>query len=137
VSLPINIKWSEAATATRRQPAAWVQTLNAQQQNMTHTALSAGSTDGSGWWGLLIMLMAWSVPSYIALQIYMLLKYEGRWRKLALLPLWLMIPLFAYTLFALLAGSNLWPLIMLFLTPLAFVYLLIIWGLKRIEASDG
>lgn len=29
----------------------------------------------------------------------------------------------AYTLFALAAGSNLWPLIMQFTLPLAFVYL--------------
>ncbi|MDZ7669842.1 MAG: hypothetical protein U5Q16_10610 [Gammaproteobacteria bacterium] len=35
----------------------------------------------------------------------------------------MLVPLTGYTIFALLAGSNLWPLMLLFLTPLAFLYL--------------
>lgn len=79
------------------------------------------------------MLMGWSIPGYIVLQIHMFRKYEDHWRKLALLPLWIMIPLFAYTLFALLAGSNLWPLMMLFLAPLACVYLLAVLSIRKIS----
>lgn len=134
ISLPLAMNWG-GPSKHWRQPAEWARTLNAQQQEMTRQTMggtppSAGETM---FWGLLMMLMGWSIPGYIALQIYMLLKYEGRWLKLARLPLWGMIPLFAYTLFALLAGSNLWPLMLLFLGPFGFIYLLIIAWLKKRE----
>jgi hypothetical protein len=138
LSLPLAISWSGRPTKHWRQPAEWARTLNAQQQDLTRQTMggkppSAGETL---LWSLLLTLMAWSVPGYIALQIYMLVKYEGRWRRLATLPLWGMIPLFAYTLLALLAGSNLWPLMLLFLGPCAFVYLLIIWWIKRTSEKE-
>lgn len=135
ISLPLEMNWSGRPSKHWRQPAEWARTLSAQQQEMTRQTMggtppSAGET---ALWGILMMLMAWSIPGYIALQIYMLLKYEGRWRRLAALPLWGTVPLFAYTLFALLAGSNLWPLMLLFLGPCAFIYLLIILWLKKKE----
>lgn len=134
LSLPMEMHWSGQPAAVRRQPAQWAATLNARQQAMTSQFRATGNPPAApetALWGMLLMLMAWSIPGYIALQIYMLLKYEGRWRKLALLPLWGTVPLFAYTLFALAAGSNLWPLMLLFLCPFAFIYLLIIWWMKR------
>ncbi|NHA15098.1 hypothetical protein [Thioalkalivibrio sp. XN279] len=84
-------------------------------------------------WGLLIMLMGWSVPGYFALQLILWRRWDGGWRRLALVPLWGTVPVTAYTLFALAAGSNLWPLIMLFTLPLAFVYLLALVILKRLR----
>jgi hypothetical protein len=54
----------------------------------------------------------------------MLKKYHGIWRKAALVPLLTMVPLFAYTVYALIAGSNLWPLIMLFITPVLSLHLI-------------
>lgn len=75
---------------------------------------------------LLILLAGWSVPGYFVLQAVLLLRWRGRWRQAAALPLLGMMPLLAYTLFALLAGSNLWPLMLIFLTPLALLYLLVL-----------
>jgi hypothetical protein len=49
-------------------------------------------------------------------------------------PLVLMVPLAAYTLFAVFAGSNLWPLMLLFLTPLAFSYLA---GVTLLKVARG
>lgn len=136
--LPMALRWSGQPPAAQRRPAEWARTLNAQQQDMTRnrTRGAPSSAGGTMLWGTLMMLMAWSIPGYIALQIYMLVKYRGRWRKLALLPLWGTVPLFAYTLFALAAGSNLWPLLLLFLAPFAFIYLLIIGWVKRKSNQD-
>lgn len=132
LSLPLEMHWSGSTLKNQRQLPQWVQTLNAQQQAMVaSTAQQPPSGGEMAFWGLLMMLMAWSIPGYIALQICMLVKYEGRWRKLAMLPLIGTIPLLAYTLFALLAGSNLWPLMLLFLGPFAFAYLIIIGWMKR------
>lgn len=130
LSLPIDMRWSGEPPQPWRQPAAWVDTLSKQQQSMAQSSMPA--SDGNLWlWSLLMMFMGWSIPGYIVLQIYMLKKYEGRWRMLAKLPLWGMIPLFAYTLFALIAGSNLWPLVLLFIAPFAFIYLLLIMLIKN------
>ena len=36
----------------------------------------------------LIFLMAWSVPAYFLLQIWVWLRWHDRWRKAGLLLLW-------------------------------------------------
>jgi hypothetical protein len=139
-SLPVNTIWNGMPSQTRRQPAAWVRTLSAEQQAMVAArAWSDGPAgDGdSGLWGLLLMVMGWSIPGYLGLQVYMLMRYEGRWRRLALLPLWVMVPLLGYTLFALLAGSNLWPLVMLFLAPFAFVYLMVVLSIRTMSGRSA
>jgi hypothetical protein len=132
-SLPLRMSWNGRPSKIWRTPAEWARTLNTQQQDMTRQTMGGEPPSAGGMmlWGTLLMLMGWSIPGYIALQIYMLIKYQGRWRKLALLPLWGMIPLCAYTLLALLAGSNLWPLLLLLLGPCAFIYLLVIFWLKK------
>jgi hypothetical protein len=138
VSLPLQMQWNGAPTKMGRRPAEWVQTLNAQQQTMTVDSMQQPpeATGGIILGSLLMMLMALSVPGYLALQFYTLRKYEGHWRKLALLPLWGTVPLFIYTLFALIAGSNLWPLMLLFLTPVPCIYLLIIGWMKRKQNKE-
>ncbi len=130
LSATINMKWNGVMPQTWREPAAWVNELNTIQQNMTSQGL-ASSGQESSWWGVLLMLMGWSIPGYFILQIYMFLKYRDGWRTAALLPLWVMVPLVGYTLFALISGSNLWPLMMLFLTPFAFIYLFGVWLAKN------
>lgn len=135
LSVPMRAAWNGMRSQAQRQRAEWVQTLSAQQQAMVAAGARAGGSDDGNeglLWGWLLMLMGWSIPGYIALQFYTVKRYEGRWRTLALLPLWIMIPLVAYTLFALLAGSNLWPLMMLFLAPLALVYLLAVLSLRKV-----
>jgi hypothetical protein len=124
--------WEARPRAAPRTPAAWVRELNDAQTAMARAAATvAESEEGFDGWGLLVMLMGWSVPGYFVLQGWMLARYRDGWRKAALVPLALMIPLAAYTLFALLAGSNLWPLALIFLTPLAFLYLLALWLLRQ------
>jgi hypothetical protein len=77
--------------------------------------------------GGLIMLM---LPAYCLLQIVLPLVWKGRWRLAAMLPLALMVPAFVVSLFALAAGSNLWPIWMILLAPLAFLYLAVL-GIAR------
>jgi hypothetical protein len=76
------------------------------------------------------MLAGWSIPGYFILQIYLFLRSRGRWRTAVALPLVGTVPLIAYTLYALMAGSNLWPLMLLFSMPFAFVYLVAVWLAK-------
>jgi hypothetical protein len=105
--------------------------LSAAQQSMRDPG-STGSGASDRGLDLLIMLAGWSIPGYFILQIYLFLRSRGRWRAASALPLLGTVPLIAYTLYALMAGSNLWPLMLLFLMPFAFVYLVAVWLAKSI-----
>jgi hypothetical protein len=82
------------------------------------------------------MLMGWSVPGYFVLQIYVWRKWQGKWRKAALLPLIVMLPLLIYTVFALMMGSNLWPLMLIFITPILFLYLCVVALFKHLSENQ-
>lgn len=138
VTHPVAMEWSGVMPEQWRKPAAWAQRLSDAQQSMVVRAARDYSAEQSdGWGNLLILLMGLSLPGYLILQIWLWLSSRGGWRKAALAPLLLMVPLLLYTLFALLAGSNLWPLMLLFLTPLAFVYLLVLWIARRFAATPA
>jgi hypothetical protein len=77
--------------------------------------------------GLLVMI---ALPGYWVLQIMLVKRYDGGWRIAALAPLIAMVPLLAYTAYAFAAGSNLWPLLLIFVSPVAFVYLAIVSAVR-------
>jgi hypothetical protein len=124
LSMPIAMKWNGITPQKWRERAPWVTPLNSAHQNITSQAIRASASGNAGGFDMLIPLMGLNIPFYFILQIYMLKKYHGAWRKAALAPLLVMVPLFAYTAIALLAGSNLWPLMMLFITPVLSLYLI-------------
>jgi len=79
--------------------------------------------------GELVMLAA---PAYFFLQVLMAVRYRGRWLVLSLVPLLFMAPLAVHAGLAFTAGSDLWPLLLIFASPIAFAYLL---GLAIVKAS--
>jgi hypothetical protein len=130
-AFPTDVSWNAAAPRPSRLPAPWARELSDAQQVMTSTALPAPG-DGGALGGLLISLMMGSIPAYLVVQAFMLLRYRGGWRKAAMVPLVGMVPLGLYTLVALLAGANLWPLMAIFLTPIALAYLVALWIVKLV-----
>ncbi|HEY6444658.1 MAG TPA: hypothetical protein VIY66_15080 [Candidatus Acidoferrales bacterium] len=96
---------------------------------MKEAALGRGR--GWKWWASSIFLaVMWSIPAYFLLQIVLLWRLRGGWRKAVAVPVLPMLALLAYAVFAYLKGSNLFPLVLIFTAPLAFVYLLVILGGK-------
>ncbi len=83
--------------------------------------------------GLAFVLM---VPAYFILQAVMLTRYRGRWRLAAASPLAIMAPALVVSLFALAAGSNLWPLITIFAAPLCCIVLLVVGGVRGFREGD-
>ena len=77
--------------------------------------------------GLVAMI---ALPGYWILQIILAKRCDGGWRIAALAPLVVMVPLVAYTAFAFAAGSNLWPLMLILVSPVAFVYLAIVSAIR-------
>jgi len=72
----------------------------------------------------LLQLIFWAVPGYFVLQGLALWRLEGVWRLAGALPLLAALPLAGHALIALSAGSNLWPLLLIFFAPLGLLYLL-------------
>lgn len=127
LSVPIHMTWNGITPQQWRERAPWVTQLSSAHQNMTSQAIRAsasGNAGGIDMFDILIPLMAWTIPLYFFLQIYMLKKYQGAWCKAALAPLLVMAPVLAYTGIALFSKSNLWPLLMLFVTPVLALYLI-------------
>jgi hypothetical protein len=63
------------------------------------------------------------VPAYFFLQYFTGMRYRGGWLVAALVPLVVMVPVVLHAVFALVAGSNLWPLLLILVSPVAFLYL--------------
>ena len=102
---------------------AWVRELGDREQLMLSEAIQHAQQDQGVSGSLLMMLMAWSVPGYFLLQWLVIARWRDRWRLPGMLPLGVSVPVLGWTLFALLSGSNLWPLVMLFMLPVLFLYL--------------
>jgi hypothetical protein len=62
---------------------------------------------------------------YLPLQIYALAKWKGEWRMASLFPLIIMVPVYAITYRGWVQHGNLWPVIMIFVSPIAV--LLLVW----------
>ncbi len=123
ISVPVALHWHPEAPAINH--ADEFRALSAEQQQRVSVAMQQAyaEQDDRGI-NLLLIAMAWSVPAYLVLQLLLPLRWQGGWRKLALLPLLATGPILLYTLAGLLQGSNLWPLVMLFTLPFAFLYML-------------
>jgi len=133
--LPFDIEWQAGARAAPRTLRPWVMPMSDAQQQMTSAALASAHQDGDdGFWMLLIMFAGWSIPGYFILQVVLYRRWRDGWRRAALVPLIGTLPITAYTLFALFQGSILWPLLMLFTLPFAFLYLLALVLAKRFLA---
>lgn len=67
--------------------------------------------------------LLWAFPVYVGLQWFAARAFAGGWRLAAFLPLLVMGPLLAFTLLAAASGSNLSPLLLIFASPPACLYL--------------
>ena len=81
------------------------------------------------WIGELVML---SVPGYFVLQAWLAHAWSGRWRLAALVPLAAMVPATLFSMLAFSQGSNLWPITVILLAPVAFAYLVVVWASRAI-----
>jgi hypothetical protein len=76
------------------------------------------------------------VPLYFVLQAWLLWRLRGGWRGAAAIPLLPMAAVLAYTFYAFLDGSNLFPLVLIFTAPIAALYLLAIMALRRLRRQS-
>jgi len=69
-------------------------------------------------------------PAYVMVQVVAVWRLRSGWRWASLVPLLPMIFVVAATVKAYNQQSNLWPLLLLFSSPVALLYVLAIFGLN-------
>lgn len=127
----VRLDWA-ANAPPRPAVGGWAQALDqAHQRKLLEQ--SGDDTGGPLWLGLGLLVML-AVPGYFILQAFTVVQFSGGWRYAALVPLLGTIPLIVYTLLALAAGSNLWPLLLILLSPIGLIYLVGLMMLRRIIA---
>ena len=95
-------------------------------------ASAASMNRPAPWWQTaLFFALIWSVPGYVVLQAVALWRWRGGWRVAAAIPGVPMAAVVLYTIVAFSAGSNLFPLVLIFSAPPALLYLVILMILRR------
>jgi hypothetical protein len=122
LKVPMNVAWT-ALASQRPDRAEWVPRLSDAQQKVTQEDMAKIGNNPLGY--LLGTLAMLSVPGYFVLQIVFALAWSGRWRIVALAPLVVMLPAMGHAAFALSAGSNIWPIVVILVAPFCCVYLVV------------
>jgi hypothetical protein len=79
---------------------------------------------------LAIALVIGGPVLYVVLQFRALWRWRGTWRLAALLPLLLMGVAVSYTAWLLAEGSNLAPVLVIFLLPVAILWLVVMGAIR-------
>jgi hypothetical protein len=130
--LGVDLTWTGAPDPHAPRPD-WVTTLEREQNARISDELKQFQEGPLMWFGTaLIAIMPMTVIAFILLQVTALWKWRGKWRIAALASAMPMALVIAYTVYGAAAGGNLFPLVLLFSSPPALVYLLVLFVIKRI-----
>lgn len=121
--LPVNLEWTGIPATKRRQEADWARTMSQAQQQLISQEMRSYSQNGGFMDTLLGLVIMLSLPGYVVAQVWSLKRLEGGWRTAAWVPLVVMGAALVVSLFALSRGSNLWPIWLILLAPLALIWL--------------
>ncbi len=115
-----------------RAPAGWVERLRAENERRTKAEIATYMNRPVPWWeGTLFFAAVWAGPVYLVLQVVLLWRYRAGWRVAAAVPVLPMTGVLIYTVYAYQAGSNLFPLVLIFTSPFALLYLLGLIAVRR------
>jgi hypothetical protein len=128
------IEWRTGARAPAE--ADWVETLMKAPKNVVEPQPDSDSVFGGGLIVGVVQLLFLLVPLSVVLQIYAWRKLEGRLNQLARISGWLMAALWMFVILTGLAGSNLSPIWLVFLSPIFVVYLLVLIRQSRRNTSS-
>jgi hypothetical protein len=123
-------QWLERTAGTRATRPDWVRALTARENAIAEEYRADHPAEMNASGALFFDLLFLSLPGYLVLQAAALLTFQGRWRKASMAALLVMVPAAAHAVLALAAGSNLWPLVLLFAAPFAFVYLVLLFAIR-------
>ena len=131
LSRPAQLEWSSTARRGFAAPE-WFQRLSREQQELAARTASAPDPARNALGMAVIGIGGISILAYLALQPILLFTMRGRWRIAAFVPLIAVVPLVVQAAYAFAHASNLWPLGLLFLMPLAMLYLLLLCAVRAL-----
>lgn len=134
-SFDASLRWTSDVLGRPAAPS-WVGKLREYEAQLAaqRTAAHGGSALDAIASALTLFAFA-ALPLYLVLQPLAFSRLAGNWRRAALAPLLLTGPAAAYAAFAYAAGSNLWPLVAVFVAPFAVVYLAGLFAAQRFVSS--
>ena len=93
---------------------------------------------GTGWDGLATLAIA-CAPAYLLAQAFAFWRLRGRYGRAFWIPVWAMALIYLVALLGLLAGSNLAPIWVVFASPLALIYVIVLLTLdfRRTSHASG
>jgi hypothetical protein len=136
--LEVDLTWTgeKGGTAAPRSP--WAQRLqDAQDRKIYEQASQQGEGPFACLGTLLVMAAMAAVPLYCVVQPLLLVVLRGGWRWAAAVPLVPMAAVVVHAVFAFAAGSNIFPLFVIFMAPPAVVYLAVVAFLARRAGALG
>lgn len=126
--VPFRLAWSEVPAEKSAPPPDWVLHLIAEERQIADQYEQDHPQSVGGLGLILFALMYLSVPAYVVLQFYAPWRLAGGWRIASAAPLALMAPVLIATAYFYAMQSNLWPLYLLFASPVACLGLLgLLW----------
>jgi 4-amino-4-deoxy-L-arabinose transferase-like glycosyltransferase len=129
---PVDLTWTGQKAGSERPRAEWVTRLRAEADSRIKAEFKAQTDEPAPWWWVfLFQAIVVSVPVYLVLQGILLWRWQGRWRLLAGMAAIPMALALAHAIFAFFAGSNIFPVILIFTAPIALIYLVVLMIIKR------
>jgi hypothetical protein len=135
-SLKADLRWSGTTLGDGRHGRpAWVQSLQDEQDRVSALRQEQYDDSDAAWFGSFIgLIMMLGVPGYFVLQFVAAKKLDRGWRLASYAPLAVMVPVTGHAILALAAGSNLWPILIIFCAPVALLYLLALYVVRAAGA---
>ena len=131
---PVNLRWEDSAP--KRPRAAWVDPMvvELQQRVQEHVLSSAGTG-----WNVFAMLLFACTPAYLVVQAFAFWRMRGRYGLAFWLPVGAMALVYLVALLGATTGSNLAPIWVVFASPLALIYVivLLILDFRRTSHASG
>ncbi|HEX7046282.1 MAG TPA: hypothetical protein VF275_01745 [Gammaproteobacteria bacterium] len=137
LSIPMQLYWDDARSATPRTKPAWVATLNAAQQQALSAYVPPSSNDL--WLGELVIMVVFAViVAGIGWPIWAWRKWRGYWQLLAGLPLailgfWILVLIVSWVVDP--TSHNLWPFELAMWAAGTFLYMAIVASARWLRRS--
>lgn len=126
VTMAVDLRWADGPAAIVVPRADWVAEMRARHEAAVGEDRRPPPGPHDWIWDAVVGLMFVSVPAYLVLQGVALWLVRGRWKLAARGPVVVMGLAYAFTVVGVGAGSNLTPLFVVFLSPLALAYLVVV-----------
>lgn len=133
VATAVVATWEIREDAPPRETAEWVGPLLKLHRHAFDTAFDPQPQQPAPLFDTFFFISVLAMPVYLALQLFMLIRYRGRWQWYAAAPLLPFIPMILYSVLGLGLSSSLWVIFLFRYMTVALLYLLILWMVKRVK----